>query len=634
MPPLGDQPDDPADSSRDGDRLDALERNVAALRRELSELRAWRRTPAERPVALPLRSPTGEEPVAPSPAAPSPSFAERVGTASSISGAEIELLVGRYGTLALAAAVILSAVGAVIKMAVERGLITPEVRVFSGLLVATIVGGAGLYFRRRGETRYGGVLLALALAIMNLVAWAAGPLFHLVPTGVALVLVDLVALVLAVLALQDDSEFLFVVAVAGALSAPFVTAEPGGRAVVLLLYGGGVLAGAMRAAREPKWMGAFGVLVAGAFVYALAAASLPIRESWHGPFLIALFGGVCAVFALVLGQPQWRGSLPRAYLAVAAVGVLAGWDRISAQPFGVAIGVAVTLAVVTYAALLERDAPTPYWRTSAVLLPLVSLGVASAVSHGSASQSAVLALWTLFALLAWRMERFAGAVKRGGAHLLTAGLLGGWAVTVALWDNPLGLVAGLAAWGIVVALLVREEEMPLPIAGVALSIGAAALSAMDQLVSRAAYSYMPFASRSSASALCAALGIGVAGLVLARGRGVAKDSADRPLRLGLLIGFLILWGRMELAHAFSADMASFLLSSYYAACGVGSIIAGRQWGMGKLRVAGLGLALFAAFKALVEVTDIQSLLLRVSAYAAVGVFLLGAGWLYRAREAR
>ena len=37
----------------------------------------------------------------------------------------------------------------------------------------------------------------------------------------------------------------------------------------------------------------------------------------------------------------------------------------------------------------------------------------------------------------------------------------------------------------------------------------------------------------------------------------------------------------------------------------------------------------AAFKAVAEVTDIGSLLLRVGSYAAVGMFLLGAGYLYR-----
>jgi hypothetical protein len=167
---------------------------------------------------------------------------------------------------------------------------------------------------------------------------------------------------------------------------------------------------------------------------------------------------------------------------------------------------------------------------------------------------------------------------------------------------------------------------------VSLALGACALSAVDQLASRFAYSYTPFMTRSSASAFVAAVGIGVGGELLASGKGAPGRVADRPVRLGVLIGFLIVWGRMEMAQAFNADLASFLLISYYAGCGVGSIIAGRRLGIGRLRVGGLILALYAAVKAVVEVTDISSLLLRVGAYAAVGVFLLGAWYLYRERR--
>jgi hypothetical protein len=119
------------------------------------------------------------------------------------------------------------------------------------------------------------------------------------------------------------------------------------------------------------------------------------------------------------------------------------------------------------------------------------------------------------------------------------------------------------------------------------------------------------------------------GEVIGKGAGGASALCDRPVRLGVLIGFLILWGRMELAQAFNADLAAFLLVSYYAACGVASIIAGRRLEIGRLRVAGLALAIYAGLKGMVQVTDIGSVLLRVGAYAAVGVFLLGAGYLYR-----
>lgn len=121
----------------------------------------------------------------------------------------------------------------------------------------------------------------------------------------------------------------------------------------------------------------------------------------------------------------------------------------------------------------------------------------------------------------------------------------------------------------------------------------------------------------------------MAGELIGRGRDGSAAVGARSIRPGVLIGFLIVWGRMEVAQAYSPDLAGFLLTSYYAGCGAASIVAGRRLGMGHLRVAGLGLALYAAFKAAVEVTDIGSVGLRVGSYAAVGMFLLGAGYLYR-----
>lgn len=115
----------------------------------------------------------------------------------------------------------------------------------------------------------------------------------------------------------------------------------------------------------------------------------------------------------------------------------------------------------------------------------------------------------------------------------------------------------------------------------------------------------------------------MAGELIGRGRDGSAAVGARSIRPGVLIGSLIVWGRMEVAQAYSPDLAGFLLTSYYAGCGAASIVAGRRLGMGHLRVAGLGLALYAA----VEVTDIGSVGLRVGSYAAVGMFLLSAGYL-------
>jgi uncharacterized membrane protein len=619
-------------------RLSALERQVAELRAELAQLReATRRgepvrvPPDVAALRMPPRPSTGRVGATP-PRGPFAWARDAVQAASG--GLELEAVVGRYGTLLLAALVILMGVGVLIRVAVSHGLLTPEVRVAMGALAAAAVGAAGVHFHRRGEVRYGNVLLALALAVVDLVAWGAGPQLQLVPTGVALVVVDVVAIALATLALRDGSEFLFSIAVAGALSSPFVTTDGRGSAPALLLYGALVIVGSLRAVSDPRWTRAFGVLVAGALAYALTAAAMNTGTAWYSPFAVVLFGAGCALGALVTGERAWRGALARAFLAVSLIGVPDGWDRMVAGDWRIAAAVATAVAAVTYAALLVRRPRQRLWTASALVLPLISLAIASSGTDGrEPAQGIVFAIWSALALGAWQFERLRGERRRGGAHLLAGGVLGSIAVAVLLWPMPLALVAGLAAWGVVLAAFADDEVSVLPLVGVAIATGSAALSALDQLASRQAYAYVPFLTRSSASALAAAAGLAAAGWVLGRGRGAPSEWADRAVRLGTVIGFAIIWGRMEFAEAFSRDLATFLLIAYYAACGVASIVIGRRLGIQRLRVAGLMLAIYAALKAVMHASDISGVLLRVAAYGAVGVFLLGAGYGYRERRA-
>jgi len=295
--------------------------------------------------------------------------------------------------------------------------------------------------------------------------------------------------------------------------------------------------------------------------------------------------------------------------------------------------VALGLAVVTYAALAVRERAVS-WTASALLLPFVSLGVASAASASREAQAGVFALWAGFALVAWQLERRDGDARRGGVHLTAAALLLTVALWWLLWPRPLMMVAALAAWGVAVATLCRAETRGLPLVGVAVPLVLAAGSAIDQLAMRRPFAYVPFTTRSSMSALAATVGLGIAVAVLARGVGVPSRLAGRAVRLGAVIGFVILWGRMELAGAWTPDLAGFLLIAYYAACGLGSILVGRRLGVSRLRLAGLGLAIYAAVKAIVEASDIGELALRVGAYGAVGVFLLAAGYLYREARVR
>ena len=148
-------------SRSDEARLTALEAEVAALRGELADLRDRRGRTAP-------SSPPAEAPSAGAAAQSVLADRSRVSSSArhtSLSGHSIESWVGRYGTLVAGAFVILLGVGTLVVWAVQRGLLSPELRIAAGAATTACVAAAGWQFRRRGERRYGNALLALALAM-------------------------------------------------------------------------------------------------------------------------------------------------------------------------------------------------------------------------------------------------------------------------------------------------------------------------------------------------------------------------------------------------------------------------------------------------------------------------------------
>src|SRR6185369_5741613 len=123
-----------------------------------------------------------------------------------------------------------------------------------------------------------------------------------------------------------------------------------------------------------------------------------------------------------------------------------------------------------------------------------------------------------------------------------------------------------------------------------------------------------------------------AAVILPGGRGSPARVFSRANGFGASVALAFIWGRMEMVHAFSRDASTFLLTLYYAATGVAGIVAGRRTDTKAFRIAGLMVAIYAAAKAVIEATNITGLGLRVGCYAAVGVFLLGAAYLYRNAE--
>src|ERR671929_371501 len=116
-----------------------------------------------------------------------------------------------------------------------------------------VVPAVGYRLRAHGAVPYGNVLLALALAIVHVDAWAAGPRLQIIPPVLALGIAAVASIALAALALSSREELLFSVGLGGALLAPFVTSSGRSNVVLLLSYGWLVIASGLFALRGHEW---------------------------------------------------------------------------------------------------------------------------------------------------------------------------------------------------------------------------------------------------------------------------------------------------------------------------------------------------------------------------------------------
>ena len=295
-------------------RILALEKAVDGIHRELARLR---------PQPGPALQPAMEARLAPRRAR-----------------LDLELLVGRYGMLALATALALAAVGTFVGWAVKHGLLGPVPRLLLGLLAALAIGAWGAWLRRR-ERSFGDSLLGLSLAITHVCAWAAGPGLQLVPPFLALALCAVASVALAGFALLQDDEPLWCVGFGGAAIAPFVTSTGQGTAAMLSAYAAAVLIAGGSALGSRAWTIAAQVFGAAAALFVAAIATLPSAQH-SAELALALPFAVSALGVL----PFARGESIRPRLRT--LGLLAGAAAVHlafAQPISQRMGaIAAALA--------------------------------------------------------------------------------------------------------------------------------------------------------------------------------------------------------------------------------------------------------------------------------------------------
>lgn len=636
----------------DSDEIHRLEQTLTRLDRELGEAR--RALVALRAQQAYVRPLTAAPPPVPPSASPVPSAAARTPDrqtqapapsrlptppAGATGGHVIEQLVGRYGALALAVVTIVMGAGALVSWALRQGLLTPAVRVLLGSLLAVTLAGAGLMLRARGSRPFGHTVLALALAVVHVVAWGAGPQLGLVRVEVSLAIVAVASAVLSALALHDESEALFAVGVGGALLAPFVQRSGAEHFVLLAAYGAVVSIAALRTIAARPWRLVAAILGLAVFVYARALGAYHADAPWMSRNLTAGFTLVLSAAALALTRPPLRAWIALAFLAIGVVSMRMPHLQ-GETPREVLMGAPdVLLVAVTGAALAlfaARELPEEnwgWWIGGALILPGVFLLRAlwplvpvRSDGLGGATHAAVAGIW----VLGYAVAALAGQGLRRGALLAMSGVVATWAVVLAVHAWPYFVPAACAGVAIAAVLVSRREDQPLVLVAAAVAAAVGYRHGMAKVTGQFGYA-VPFSTVPSLS-----LAAGVAGLGIAA-RLVPDTMSPFPARRWpastaawvAVAAACFLWWRAELARAYSADAATFLLIVYYAASGVLVLWRGRAAGSQRLRQTGLALSLWAAVVALAGASGVQHIALRVGSYLAVGGFLLGVAWWYR-----
>jgi uncharacterized membrane protein len=211
-------------------RVTALERHIAsearALRAEIAALRAVPTAAERQPVfkpepaftvpETPPVSPVRPAPVQTPPRPPRrPSWYEEIDWASYFTGARGLAIAG--GVVSLLGVVFLFV------LAVDRGWVTPEMRVAIGAAVSiALFGAATEIMPRYGQLYAATAAVAAAIGGSYATLYAATALYHLVPAWTALLVVAAIASISVALAAVWDSEFVAGLGLVSAIFAPVV----------------------------------------------------------------------------------------------------------------------------------------------------------------------------------------------------------------------------------------------------------------------------------------------------------------------------------------------------------------------------------------------------------------------------
>jgi uncharacterized membrane protein len=199
-----------------------------------------------------------------------------------------ERLAGRALAIVGGTALILGAIF-FLSLAFSRGWIGPELRVLIGLAAGSAAVAGGALFLERSNQLLGNVLTPVGLAIISISLLGATRLYHIVPTEVGLMGALLSAVIVALVALRNDSQLVAGFGLVSVLLAPpLLEAAPD---TTTLAFIGAALIGTTSIAvwRSWRWLPPIAFLL-----------TVPQAASWIGsdPARAMALAGIAAYWAL------------------------------------------------------------------------------------------------------------------------------------------------------------------------------------------------------------------------------------------------------------------------------------------------------------------------------------------------
>jgi hypothetical protein len=609
------------DARRDAEEL---ERRVAALE---SEVRALRQELGHKPASSQSREweAWGSRSKSPPPRDPAQAGA---GSSWMPSNVDFESLIGRYGTLVLATISALTAVGLFLGWAIERGLLGPTQRIALGLLTAAALAVGGLRLRSR-ERSFGASLLGLALAIVHVCAWGAGPSLGLVPLWVAFLLAAVTSIALAVFAHTEDDEPLWAVGFSGAAVAPFVTASEHSNLLLLAAYGAAVHCTSGYALGARNWPIAGRLFLLAALAYTTVLAIGAERDG--GPLLAMAFPLAVAVLGVSPWIKGWRrrdriralGALAGVAALRTAIGTHLPFSHESVAMLIAAAGVIWLVLVDRTHVVTEPTTPTRHegdWLDAAV----VPLGFicASVMALDASARNSGLAMAAAGAVLLVTVARFPQGSLRDSAVFATV-ICALVASLLLLRGRPLDVTVAIAGLATACFAGNRAWRSVTWTAMGMIGLAWSALATINHLTVREPYLYEPFATNETLVALSV-----LAAVVVSWRLAAGDERLTRVLGAGA-IAWAFIWVHQEILFAFNRTASTLLLVSYYALTSVAAVTVGRARRLAVLRHIGLALAVLAAGTALYGARNLTAIGARIGADLVAAVFLLAIAYWYR-----